>query len=316
MVLVVGVYSGPVPGQLKWINFGNDVPHDFPTNSPTVFGHPNAEGAIAVGAALYDRTPPFGVSPPEIEFFSSHGGIEIRFDTAGNPIKGVDRNKPEIVAPDGTDTTFFGGSDFDFDSSGFPDFFGTSAAAPHAAAVAALQLECDPALSPADIQAQQIASAIDMDIPGFDNVTGNGLIDARVAVSPCLSPDSFEDDDTFADANTIVEGVPQTGHNINEDGADVDFATFNLTCEADVVIETSGAPGFGDTVLELFDSDMSSIAFNDDGIGLFSLIETTLLPGDYFISVNSFVFAENIPNYTLLYDRTCLRDVQRISSDS
>ena len=307
--LVVGVFGGPVPGQLKWINFADFVPHTFATSSSTVFGHPNAEGAIAVGAAQYDQTPPFGVSPPLIEGFSSHGGTEILFDTAGNPISAVDRNKPEVVAPDGTDTTFFGSGDFD--SSGFPDFFGTSAAAPHAAALAALQLECDPSLSPSAIQSQQIGSAIDMGPSGFDNNTGSGLVDALATLTPLcvpagLGPDSFEDDDTFADASTIVEGVPQTGHNINEDGADIDFATFNLTCEADVVIETSGA--LGDTTLELFDSAMSSVAFNDDiDIGnLFSRITTTLLPGDYFIRVADFDEDDDISNYTLSYDRTCL----------
>jgi len=310
VLIVVGIYepaaaSQPTPGQLKWVNYGSPLNHSPLNLSSTIVGHPNAEGAIAVGAAYYLQTPVFGINPPLLESFSSHGGTEILFDTAGALLGSpVDRLKPELVAPDGTDTTFFGTDDFDV--SGHPDFFGTSAAAPHAAAVAALQLECNPALSPAQIQSNQLAFAIDMDASGFDYLSGDGLIDAEGTLSIDLCPDIYEPDDSFATPSMIVEGVPQTNHNINNGGADVDYATFALTCDADVVIETSGASG--DTVLELFDSAMNSIAFNDDSTlgGLFSRITTTLLSGDYFISVNEFGSNDNLPDYTLSYDRTCL----------
>ena len=181
--LIVGLFEGvDVPGVLKWINFTGFVPHNHETFSSTVYAHPNAAGAVAVGASQYNETPAFGVDPALIEPFSSHGGLGVLFDTAGNRLMVPDdRNKPDLTAPDGVDTTFF--SSGDFDGTGFPNFFGTSAAAPNAAALAALQLECNPTLSPAEIRSQQINTALDMESPGFDNVSGAGLVDGLAAVT-------------------------------------------------------------------------------------------------------------------------------------
>jgi hypothetical protein len=50
------------------------------------------------------------------------------------------REKPDLAAMDGANTTFFT-SDTANDDDTFPNFFGTSAAAPHAAAIAALVLD-------------------------------------------------------------------------------------------------------------------------------------------------------------------------------
>ena len=179
---VVGIFSGAVPGKLKFIDYGASAVFSTGVlNASTVSGHANAAGAIATGAAFYVDTPPFGTIPPLLEPFSSIGGLEILFDTDGNPISPVDRNKPDIVGPDGTNTTFFVGGP-DVENDGFPNFFGTSAAAPHAAAVAALQLQCDPMLTNDDIRAQMASTAEDMESPGFDNNSGPGFIDALDAV--------------------------------------------------------------------------------------------------------------------------------------
>ncbi len=168
--------SGTAPGIVKYVlfSFPGTVNEYFPGDS-TVFGHSNAAGAETVGAAPYFSTPDFGVSPPLLESFSSAGPTPILFDLTDTPVS-ITRMKPEIVAPDGTNTTFFG---VDIEPDGFPNFFGTSAAAPHAAAMAALLLECDPTVTPATTYALMEATAVDMLTAGFDDDSGYGLIEAE-----------------------------------------------------------------------------------------------------------------------------------------
>jgi hypothetical protein len=192
--IVVGLASGIAPSDFKVVTYNGNgtVSNNFAsnTNDGTIYGHEAAAGAIAVGAAYYAQTPAYGVNPPVVESFSSAGPTRILFDTAGNPVNIV-RQGPAFTAPDGGDTSFFGGSDSDGD--GFPNFFGTSAAAPAAAAVAALMLQANPSLSPAVIKALLMNSAIDMDNPatagfdvGFDAGTGAGLIQADRAIQNAI----------------------------------------------------------------------------------------------------------------------------------
>lgn len=208
--IAISNFTGPDAGLMKYVMFedGNITINEFDTASGTLYGHANANGAEAVGAAFYQDTPRFGTDPAVLENFSSPGPTPILFETDGTPTNEL-RQKPEIVAPDGTNTTFFGG---DVEGDGFPNFFGTSAAAPHAAAVAALMLEAAPGTNPADIYATLENTALDMDDPftpafdvGVDDATGYGLIQADKAVEELVTP--FTPFDPEDDPQNLIDAI-------------------------------------------------------------------------------------------------------------
>jgi probable HAF family extracellular repeat protein len=193
--LRVGLTSGPAPAALKIVAQDRRVTYGANTtniNDGTVYGHNSATGAIAVAAADYRRTPAFAVSPPAVESFSSGGPTNIWVNAAGQILSSPQvRLTPAIAAPDGVNTSFFGddttGADGDADS--FPNFFGTSAAAPAAAAIAALLLQQRPGLSMPYLRSLLMNFAIDMDgATGgpFDFNTGAGLIQADKALNPVV----------------------------------------------------------------------------------------------------------------------------------
>lgn len=190
--VVVVKYAGPDPSLLKFLYYGFGSTIQYLNQSSTVVGHANAAGAIAVGATWYRETPtydPVRYPLPLIEFYSSAGGTPILFTTYGQPIPPQTRLKPEIVAPDGANTTFFFPG-VDYENDGFPNFDGTSAAAPHAAGVAALlQEKARNSMNPDNVLLRLRTTALDMDDPytpgfdtGFDFGTGFGLVQADKAL--------------------------------------------------------------------------------------------------------------------------------------
>ena len=201
-------YAGPDVSRLKYIlyddaQFYATTPAIPGVLSPTIVGHAKADGAIATGAAFYLNTPAYGVDTPVVEYFSSVGGVANYYDIEGNRIAPLIRNKPEIVAPDGVNTSFFnpfGDGDIPEDTDTFPNFFGTSAATPHAAGVAALMIEAQKlnTLTPDQIKGILESTAIDMDNiytdgfdKGFDFNTGYGFIKADAAVGKVKFPNLY-----------------------------------------------------------------------------------------------------------------------------
>ncbi|MGB5396097.1 MAG: S8 family serine peptidase [Gammaproteobacteria bacterium] len=211
--------AGTEPGLVKFVYFGSMSINEYATNSSSSYGHAIAAGGRGVGAARYDRTPAYGISPPQLESFSSQGGLTILFDVAGNPIN-QQRLKPEIVAPDGGDTTFFG-SNYN-DGNSYPNFFGTSAAAPHAAAAAALLKSNINSLTPDDIYAALQNTAIDMLSAGFDFSSGYGLIQVDQALA-------YYD----ADADGVLNADDNCPNDANADQLDNDIDGLGDVCDPD-----------------------------------------------------------------------------------
>ena len=139
--------TAPKPAtQLKYVFFGNGLDNLGPAEyhnylTPVTFGHSAAAGANSVAAYESFR-------PNIPEYFTSPGPVTIYFDADSNRLDRPEvRQKPDIAAADGVNNTFFpiggvpGATDSLSDPDTFPNFYGTSAASPHAGALAALVLE-------------------------------------------------------------------------------------------------------------------------------------------------------------------------------
>ncbi|MET0623241.1 MAG: S8 family serine peptidase, partial [Pyrinomonadaceae bacterium] len=165
---------------------GNRARFQFVTGG-TTHGHSHALEAYSTAAV--PAFSPFGAPPnptgpfpalfspaSQTELFTSDGPRRIFYTANGTPYTpgnfsgtgGVVRQKPDITAADGVSVTGVGG----FSN----PFYGTSAAAPHAAAIAGLIKAADPSLTNAQIRAALLSTAIDIETPGTDRDTGAGIV--------------------------------------------------------------------------------------------------------------------------------------------
>ncbi|MBS1880934.1 MAG: S8 family serine peptidase [Actinobacteria bacterium] len=150
---------------------------------PAVYGHAGAAAAIALGAVNYKSG--------TLEPYSSRGPVTHYF----GPVKGTAPAarlatvavipKPDVAATDCGRTTFFSEEPQPTKEPGVWRFCGTSAAAPHAAGVAALMMQAGAECS------AQVASGLErtaLPVPGvLGNAAGAGLIEAKGALEAALA---------------------------------------------------------------------------------------------------------------------------------
>jgi len=147
---------------------------EYSMSENSVIGHAAVEEVLSTAAAD-------AATPDTIESFSSHGPGTIYFPTYEN------RQVPNITGVDGVHTKT-GELGYFYDP-----FYGTSASAPHVAAIAALVWEADPTLTPSDVHNAITSTAVDKPPAGYDYTWGFGLADAyeavaSVALTPPLPP--------------------------------------------------------------------------------------------------------------------------------
>ncbi len=141
--------------------------------SGTSVGHELVPAADTVAAVRVTATPSQGVATPVVESFSAAGPGETYINAAGSILATpVTDGTPDFSSTDGTDTSVF------------DPFYGTSAAAPNAAAVGLLMLQADPRLTTTQVTALLDRSAI----PTASTITGGaGLIQANTAVAGAIA---------------------------------------------------------------------------------------------------------------------------------
>lgn len=161
-------------------------------------GHSTVPAAYSVAAVPAHSPLPYALEPGDpanpsgpypglftkaqkTELFTSDGPRRMFFTPDGKPYTpgnftstgGGLRTNPDLAAADGVRTT----------APGFDPFFGTSAAAPHAAALAALALSGRPGLTPDGFRSALARASLDIEGTGTDRDSGVGILMAEPLMS-------------------------------------------------------------------------------------------------------------------------------------
>jgi subtilisin family serine protease len=188
--LVINRFTGGTP-RLKLAllqNGGGVTSTEYETSQgsdivgPTIFGHNGAEDATSVAAinqAATELPEPYSSRGPVVHYFKPVNGV-----SAAEPLEPeAILSKPDLTATDCNVTTFFA------EFVGTWRFCGTSAAAPHAAGIAALMLQKEPLATPQQIRTAMQESATSIGTFGPCAI-GAGLLEATGAIAALVFPGS------------------------------------------------------------------------------------------------------------------------------
>ena len=128
----------------------------------SIFGHAGLPRTLAIGAINASEPGNNSIAP-----YSSRGPARIDFPSR------EDRAKPDLIGIDGVNVTGAGGF-------GSP-FFGTSAAAPHVAAVAAQLMSVSKRVTASNVRDALSQGSVDLGSAGLDSIYGYGRVDALSA---------------------------------------------------------------------------------------------------------------------------------------
>jgi hypothetical protein len=179
-------FGEPLQIQTAGVTSGHNASAGCILNDPSCPGRAFGVAAVAWNSARGFLRPFAGGASNPTETFSSDGPRRMFFKADGTPITpgnllfatngGLLLIKPDIAAADGVSTRTIG-------NGLFSPFFGTSAAAPHAAGVAALIKSANPGASGAQIYDALTSTALDIRANGVDRDSGYGIVMAPAAIN-------------------------------------------------------------------------------------------------------------------------------------
>jgi hypothetical protein len=220
-------------------------------------GHSSAVNAFCVAATpALAAYPGVFTSADKVEPYSSDGPRRIFYNADTTPVTpgnflfatngGLVRNKPDVTAADGVSTSM----------PTFASFYGTSAAAPHAGAVAALLKSANPSLNAAQIRSLLTSTALDIEATNYDFNSGFGIVQAYQAMKK-LNPPPLASlaigqvtlaEGTFSNHNGIIEpgeSATAVAQLINASLVGVTGVTAVLATNTPGVTITQGTAVFG-----------------------------------------------------------------------
>src|SRR5688572_29432602 len=189
--------DGAAARELEMFTIGNSS-LQFETDGDALIGQEAVPGVISVAAAN-------AASPTSVTAYSSRGGSTVytNFTTQTKTL----RQTLDGTAIDGVQTK---AGQMGFFSN---PFYGTSAAAPHAAAIAALVRQVKPTATPAQVAQVMADTATDLGAAGYDATSGAGRYDALGAVYKAYTPAAVDmtaasDSGISSTDNVTNDGTP------------------------------------------------------------------------------------------------------------